>query len=124
MVMSIGYNPFYKNTIRSAEVHLLHKFASDFYGSFMRVLILGYIRPELDYVDLESLVKDIQCDIEVARGSLQREAWKRWGEEEGEGGGGWLRRRMGTGRGRGRGSRGEEEKKEGRMKQGEMEWEY
>ncbi|PQE07651.1 Riboflavin kinase protein [Rutstroemia sp. NJR-2017a BBW] len=89
MVMSIGYNPFYKNTVRSAEVHLLHKFDTDFYGSFMRVLILGYIRPELDYVDLESLVKDIECDIEVARGSVEREAWRRYAEEGGEGWG-WL----------------------------------
>lgn len=33
----------------------------------MRVKILGYIRPELDYVDRESLVRDIEMDIEVAR---------------------------------------------------------
>lgn len=81
MVMSIGYNPFYKNTVRSAEVHLLHKFTQDFYGSQMRVTILGYIRPELDYVDLESLVRDIETDIEVARRSLERKAWGVEGEE-------------------------------------------
>ncbi|KAM0126485.1 hypothetical protein ACHAO1_010023 [Botrytis cinerea] len=75
MVMSIGYNPFYRNTVRSAEVHLLHKFSQDFYGSHMRVEILGYIRPELDYVDKESLVRDIETDIEVARASLARENW-------------------------------------------------
>lgn len=81
MVMSIGYNPFYRNTVRSAEVHLLHKFSQDFYGSHMRVEILGYIRPELDYVDKESLVRDIETDIEVARASLARENWG--GGEEG-----------------------------------------
>ncbi|TGO40112.1 hypothetical protein BHYA_0042g00470 [Botrytis hyacinthi] len=84
MVMSIGYNPFYRNTVRSAEVHLLHKFSQDFYGSNMRVEILGYIRPELDYVDKESLVRDIETDIEVARGSLARE---NWGVEKRDG---WL----------------------------------
>ncbi|KAF7943996.1 hypothetical protein EAE96_010407 [Botrytis aclada] len=92
MVMSIGYNPFYRNTVRSAEVHLLHKFAQDFYGCNMRVEILGYIRPELDYVDKESLVRDIETDIEVARRSLAREnwavekrdAWLLGGEGEGE----------------------------------------
>ncbi|APA08581.1 hypothetical protein sscle_04g033510 [Sclerotinia sclerotiorum 1980 UF-70] len=41
----------------------------------MRVKILGYIRPELDYVDRESLVRDIEMDIEVARRSLGRENW-------------------------------------------------
>ncbi|CAD6449385.1 2156af56-60de-4431-81d5-ca79ac8cd4e7 [Sclerotinia trifoliorum] len=86
MVMSIGYNPFYRNSVRSAEVHLLHTFTQDFYGSQMRVKILGYIRPELDYVDRESLVRDIETDIEVARTSLGREAW---GVEK-EGVDGWL----------------------------------
>ncbi|ESZ95610.1 Riboflavin kinase [Sclerotinia borealis F-4128] len=86
MVMSIGYNPFYRNTVRSAEVHLLSHFTQDFYGSHMRVEILGYIRPELDYVDKESLVRDIEMDIEVARRSLEREHW-RAGRE---GGDAWL----------------------------------
>ncbi|RDW75321.1 hypothetical protein BP6252_06463 [Coleophoma cylindrospora] len=89
MVMSIGYNPFYKNTVRSAEVHVLHKFEKDFYGSPMAISILGYIRPELDYVDVESLIKDIQFDCEVATKSLERENWQKgagdgylWGEEK------------------------------------------
>ena len=88
MVMSIGYNPFYKNTVRSAEVHVLHEFKKDFYGSQMAISILGYIRPELDYVDVDSLIKDIKTDIEVTRKSLGRESWERgagdgylWGEE-------------------------------------------
>ncbi|TVY33558.1 Riboflavin kinase, partial [Lachnellula subtilissima] len=66
MVMSIGYNPFYKNTVRSAEVHVLHSFAKDFYGSWMRVSVSGFIRRELDYVDVESLIRDIRVDCEVA----------------------------------------------------------
>jgi len=89
MVMSIGYNPFYKNTVRSAEVHVLHKFGKDFYGCEMRVSILGYIRPEYDYVSVEALVGDIGLDCEVANRSLGREKWKAegegawlWGEEE------------------------------------------
>jgi len=75
MVMSIGYNPFYKNKERSAEIHLLHKFAADFYGSHVRLLILGYIREELDYAGLEALIADINLDCDVARNSLAREAW-------------------------------------------------
>jgi riboflavin kinase len=81
MVMSIGYNPFYKNTVRSAEVHVLQKFEKDFYGSEMRILIMGYIRPEYDYIDLESLVKDIMVDCEVAGTSLGREKWGPPGED-------------------------------------------
>jgi riboflavin kinase len=76
MVMSIGYNPFYKNTVRSAEVHVLHKFAADFYDSHMRLLICGFVREEKDYASLDALVADINFDCDVARASLDREAWR------------------------------------------------
>ncbi|KZZ96796.1 Riboflavin kinase [Moelleriella libera RCEF 2490] len=76
MVMSIGYNPFYKNTVRSAEVHVLHHFDADFYGAHMRLLILGFIREEKDYQSLEALIEDIQFDSAVARKSLERDAWQ------------------------------------------------
>jgi riboflavin kinase len=89
MVMSIGYNPFYKNTVRSAEVHVLHEFKKDFYGSDMAIVITGFIRPELDYVNVESLIEDIRTDIEVTKTSLKREAWEKaasdpylWGGSE------------------------------------------
>lgn len=75
MVMSIGWNPFYKNTVRSVEVHIMHDFEEDFYGSHMNVVILGFIRPEYDYVSVESLVEDIRTDIQVAKDSLAREAY-------------------------------------------------
>ncbi|PHH86411.1 hypothetical protein CDD83_10277 [Cordyceps sp. RAO-2017] len=76
MVMSIGYNPFYKNTVRSAEVHVLHPFAADFYGAHMRLLLLAFIREEKDYSSLEALVQDINLDCDVARKSLARDGWK------------------------------------------------
>lgn len=81
MVMSIGWNPFYKNTVRSVEVHIMHDFKQDFYGSHMNLIILGFIRPEYDYVSLESLVEDIRTDIQVSRDSLAREAYARFKEE-------------------------------------------
>ncbi|KAI0483849.1 hypothetical protein F4859DRAFT_415523 [Xylaria cf. heliscus] len=75
MVMSIGYNPFYKNSVRSAEVHVLRSFGADFYDAPMRLLILGFVRDEKDYSGLEALVDDIRIDCDVARQSLAREAW-------------------------------------------------
>jgi riboflavin kinase len=75
MVMSIGYNPFYKNSVRSAEVHVLHSFGADFYDAPMRLLILGFVRDEKDYSNLDALVDDIRIDCDVARQSLAREAW-------------------------------------------------
>jgi riboflavin kinase len=54
----------------------------------MAISILGYIRPEYDYVSVESLIEDINEDIEVTKRSLDREKWKEamkdgylWGEE-------------------------------------------
>ncbi|VBB79968.1 Putative riboflavin kinase [Podospora comata] len=91
MVMSIGYNPFYKNDTRSAEVHVLHEFQADFYGTDMRLLIMGYIRDEKDYKGLDDLVEDITFDCRVARQSLSRPGWRV--KELGDGGqfeGGWL----------------------------------
>lgn len=99
-VLSIGYNPYYKNTVRSVEIHILHDFTRDFYGAALNLLILGFIRPEFDYVSLEALVKDIRIDCEVAERSLKREAYVRFKDvaEKGEGGEGvdedarWLTR--------------------------------
>lgn len=92
MVMSIGYNPFYNNTVRSAEVHVLDKFAADFYGVEMRLLIVGYIRDEKNYDGLDALIEDINTDCEVARRSLERDAWKPAGKQGGALDGSFLTR--------------------------------
>ena len=76
MVMSIGYNPFYGNRVRSAEVHVLRRFGADFYGCPLRLLVLGFVRPERgDYDGVAALVADIRYDCVVARRSLDRSAW-------------------------------------------------
>ncbi|KAJ2700559.1 riboflavin kinase [Coemansia sp. IMI 203386] len=75
MVMSLGWNPYFKNEKRSGEVHIIHGFAEDFYGQEMRVAILGFVREEKDYKSLEDLVADIRFDIRVALKSLEREAY-------------------------------------------------
>ncbi|TKY88663.1 hypothetical protein EX895_002294 [Sporisorium graminicola] len=72
MVMSVGWNPFYKNTHKTAEVHILHKFASDFYGLEIRVVVLGYVRPEYNYDSMDALIEDIEMDKKVTVNSLAR----------------------------------------------------
>jgi riboflavin kinase len=72
------------------EIHVMHTFESDFYGQEMKVVVLGYIRPELDYVSrgdehlifrsccridintAEGLIEDIETDKRVAINSLNR----------------------------------------------------
>jgi len=81
-VASIGYNPFYKNEKRSVEVHIMHDFTADFYGSHMNLTLLGFIRPEYDYVSKEKLVEDIRFDIKVAGNCLSRKGYAKFREEE------------------------------------------
>ena len=74
-VLSIGYNLYYGNTVRSVEAHLLHAFPRDFYGAALNLSILGFIRPEANYDSLDALVADIRTDIAVADRSLRRPAY-------------------------------------------------
>ncbi|ORX79887.1 riboflavin kinase [Anaeromyces robustus] len=82
MVMSYGWNPFYKNEKRSAEVHLINTFPEDFYGEELRVIVLSYIRPELNYTTLDALIKDIMFDIEVSKHSLEREDYLKYSKDD------------------------------------------
>ena len=81
MVMSIGWNPYYKNTVRSVEVHIMDDFKEDFYDTHMNLVILGFIRPEYDYVSVDSLVDDIKTDIDVAGRSLARDEYVKFAED-------------------------------------------
>ncbi|KAE9406164.1 riboflavin kinase [Gymnopus androsaceus JB14] len=82
MVMSLGWNPFYKNERLTAEIHILHSFASDFYGYQMKALVLGYIRPELDYTTREGLIQDINTDKRVALNCLDRPGYSVFAGDE------------------------------------------
>ncbi|GAA5968511.1 hypothetical protein JCM11641_007664 [Rhodosporidiobolus odoratus] len=75
MVMSIGWNPFYNNDTRTAEVHILHDYPSDFYGKELRVVMLGFIRPEYNYTSMDALIVDIETDKNVAAASVARTAY-------------------------------------------------
>ncbi|WWC68403.1 uncharacterized protein I206_102329 [Kwoniella pini CBS 10737] len=81
MVMSVGWNPYFKNEKITAEVHIMHPFKADFYGHHMSVIILGYIRPELDYVSKEALIEDIQTDVKVALNGLARPEYAKYAED-------------------------------------------
>ena len=75
MVMSIGWNPFYDNKQKSAEVHIMHEFKASFYGARIKVAVLGFIRNEQSYDSVDALIADIRTDIAVAHASLARPAY-------------------------------------------------
>ncbi|KAI0040700.1 riboflavin kinase [Auriscalpium vulgare] len=81
MVMSLGWNPFYKNERLTAEIHIMSDFKADFYQHDMKTLVLGYIRPELDYISREALIEDIQTDKRVALNSLARPGYEKFAED-------------------------------------------
>ncbi|KAJ3515438.1 hypothetical protein NMY22_g14452 [Coprinellus aureogranulatus] len=81
MVMSLGWNPFYKNEKLTAEIHIMHDFDKDFYGYEMRAIVLGYIRPELDYVSREALIEDIEIDKRVALNCLERPEYRKYSQD-------------------------------------------
>ena len=63
-------NPFFKNEQKTVEPHLLHDFAADFYGEELRLVVCGFLRPELDFSSLETLMAAIHADIAQARQRL------------------------------------------------------
>lgn len=71
VVLSVGWNPFYQNKSKTVELHVIHKFASDFYGAQIKFNFLGYIRPELDYTTKEALIADIHTDIRITKETLE-----------------------------------------------------
>jgi hypothetical protein len=50
-VVSVGWNPYYKNERKTIEAHLLARM-EDFYGEKLDVLLLGYLRDEMNFESL------------------------------------------------------------------------
>ncbi|XP_013916573.1 PREDICTED: riboflavin kinase [Thamnophis sirtalis] len=70
VVLSIGWNPYYKNVKKSVETHVIHPFKEDFYGEVLSIIIVGYIRPEQNFDSLDALIAAIQHDIDEAKNLL------------------------------------------------------
>jgi riboflavin kinase len=50
-VVSVGWNPYYKNEKKTVEAHLLANL-EDFYGKTLTVSLVGYLRPEANFKSL------------------------------------------------------------------------
>jgi len=78
MVMSIGWNPYFRNVKKSMETHIINYFGTDFYGSQLRICITGYIRPEMDFRSLDDLISTIKTDIDTASIQLEKGEMKKF----------------------------------------------
>lgn len=61
-VISVGWNPFYQNSKKTVEAHLLQKM-EDFYGERIKVSLLGYLRQETNFKSVDELISCIHSDI-------------------------------------------------------------
>mmetsp|Transcript_5032 Transcript_5032/g.9636 ORF Transcript_5032/g.9636 Transcript_5032/m.9636 type:complete len:172 (-) Transcript_5032:31-546(-) len=82
--VSIGYNPHYKNTLKTCEPHLIappdddcrhlsscgETVMHDFYDSTIRLSVLSKIRDELPFESLEKLIIAIKSDIKITEEKL------------------------------------------------------
>lgn len=78
MVMNIGKRPtFVKDNSpdSSVEAHVMHSYGHDFYGETMKVVLLGYLRPEIPFSGLQDLLNRIHTDIGISRTQLDSEKW-------------------------------------------------
>lgn len=69
-VLSIGWNPHFKNEKRTAESWILHDFGRDFYGEELRLFVVAYIREEKAFTSLDALVERIHQDADLAQEML------------------------------------------------------
>ncbi|KAJ6938083.1 hypothetical protein NC651_004699 [Populus alba x Populus x berolinensis] len=81
MVMSIGWNPYFNNTEKTIEPWLLHEFDGDFYGEELRLVIVGYIRPEANFSSLESLIAKIHEDRRIAERALDIPTYSKYRDD-------------------------------------------
>ena len=76
--VSIGYNPTYGNTFKTVEPHFIAppnhperhasncnetQFTTNFTGRRIKLSVIGYLRPELPFNGLDSLISAIRKDI-------------------------------------------------------------
>ncbi|XP_021846711.1 bifunctional riboflavin kinase/FMN phosphatase isoform X1 [Spinacia oleracea] len=81
MVMSIGWNPYFNNPEKTIEPWLLHEFEDDFYGEELRLVVVGYIRPEANFPSLESLIAKIHEDGRIAENALDLPGYSKYKDD-------------------------------------------
>jgi len=70
-VLNIGARPtFADGEGDTVEVHVIHRYQSAFYGAQLRVLVLGFFRPEMRFSGVQELVSRIKADVGLAASLL------------------------------------------------------
>jgi riboflavin kinase len=91
MVMNVGSRPTVNagDEAPTVEVHVLHAYSQEeFYGAALRVVVVGFLRPEMRFGGLGDLLARIRADIGVARAQLDDPAHAAHAHSE------WFARRV------------------------------
>ena len=75
---SIGWNPQFDNKEKTVEPHIIHEFPEDFYGERLTILLCGYIRDEMPFESIDSLIAAIKGDIERSKVELDKTENRRY----------------------------------------------
>ena len=59
--------------LAQVEAHILHTYGDDFYGEALKLLVVGFIRPEMQFAGLDDLINRIHTDIGLAQNQLARQ---------------------------------------------------
>lgn len=85
--VNVGYSPTFEgveNKEKIVEAHLIRcsninndddDAMTDFYGEFMRLLLVGYLRPEQKFDSFPALMQAITSDVETAKRALDEEPY-------------------------------------------------
>lgn len=77
VVVNVGQRPSFEDgTDVTIEVHVIGEVVEDFYGEEMRVVLLGFIRPEMKFDGIQGLVSRIRRDIGIGSKMLDIDAHK------------------------------------------------
>merc|ERR1712176_1596896 len=69
--MSVGWNPTFTDVkAKTVEPWILHEFSEDFYDCELRMIVCGYVRPEVKFDGLDPLIKAIREDGEFCSAAL------------------------------------------------------
>lgn len=69
------YNPVFKNKDLTVETYIMHEFEEDFYGRELRVLVAGFMRPQVAFKSddfMALLIGAIGRDVQLGREALAK----------------------------------------------------
>eukprot|EP00803_Ostreobium_quekettii_P005762 evm.model.scf_977.2 EVM.evm.TU.scf_977.2 scf_977:34418-42634(-) len=82
MVMNIGDRPTMDDGRGlTVEAHIMHDYAEDFWGASLRLLALGFLRPEMKFGGVDELVGRIKMDVGIARSQLAAAGCERFRDD-------------------------------------------